>query len=449
MKSKFTVFMSSLVVILIAIIISIVVKMYLVVEEHENSIYKGISINGIDVSLLTRDEAIEKVSVDISIHNEERKIEVKADEKSYETTFIELEVRENIEAIVELALKYGKGDKFIDRYKHVRKGLDRDFRTSTTLNEEKFQGFLKKIEKEQNKAPINALIDHDWNGFSITPHEIGKSVNRYEVKKKIKSSIDNSLGDEDIIVDVIFSKDYPNIMDVDLKSINSLISSYTTGFPNSTFARSKNIEIAAKYINNTVLMPGEEFSFNKVVGMTTSGKGYEYAKVIKNGTFVDEIGGGVCQVSSTLYNAVLKSSLFVSERRNHSKVISYVPRAQDAMISYGGSDFKFINTFNYPIFLEAKVANKEITFNIYSNKDEKGPNYQIINEIVKEIKPRKEIIYDYGLSEGIVVIQQQGQNGYVINTYRVLYKDGKIVEKIFVSESIYAMKNTIIRKGKD
>ena len=164
---------------------------------------------------------------------------------------------------------------------------------------------------------------------------------------------------------------------------------------------------------------------------------------------MDEIGGGVCQVSSTLYNAILKSNLVITERRNHSKIISYVPMGQDAMISYGVSDLKFKNNFDYPILIEAIVQNKEITFNIFSNEEDREPRYEIKNEIAKEIKPKKEIIYDYGLKEGRIIIEQNGKSGYIVNTYRIRYDNGKVVEKILVGESIYAGKNTIVRMGKD
>jgi len=255
--------------------------------------------------------------------------------------------------------------------------------------------------------------------------------------------------DGDIIVNADFNKVFPKIMEDDLKSINTKIASYTTSFINSSFGRCRNIEMAAKYIDNTIIMPEDEFSFNKVVGATTPGKGFEYAKVIKNGAFIDEIGGGVCQVSSTLYNAVLKSNLYITERKNHSKIISYVPMGQDAMIAYGASDFKFKNNYSYPILLEVIVKNKEITFNIFSNEEERDPHYEIRSEIEKEIKPKKEIIYDYSLEEGKMVIEKNGVNGYIVNTYRIRYENGKIVEKILVGESIYASKNTVVRIGKD
>lgn len=449
LKKKFKGISILLIILLVIISIFILMKMQITIRNHENLIYKGVSINKIDVSLLSKEEAIFKISKDLTDINVNRNVKVQIDEKSYEISFSELGVRENVEEIVDMALLYGKKDNFVDRYKNANKGIDREFYTVTSLDAEGFNKFLKIIEKEQNKSPVNATMDHEWSGFLITPHEIGRKINGDALNKSIIEAVDNSLDDSDIIVNVDFNKVYPKILEDDLKSINTKIASYTTSFTNSSFGRCRNIEMAAKYIDNTVVMPGDEFSFNRVVGATTPGKGFEYAKVIKNGTFIDEIGGGVCQVSSTLYNAVLKSNLYITERKNHSKIISYVPMGQDAMIAYGASDFKFKNNYSFPILLEVIVQNKEITFNIFSNEKERDPHYEIKSEIAKEIKPKKEIIYDYSLAEGEIVIEQNGKSGYIVNTYRIRYEGGKVVDKILVGESIYAGKNTIVRMGKD
>jgi vancomycin resistance protein YoaR len=449
LKKKFMNITLLLIIILVIIITFITIKMQIIIKSHENLIYKGISINKIDVSLLNREAAIDKVCKDITDINANKNVKVQIDEKSYQISFDELGVQKNVEEIVDMALLYGKKDKFIGKYKNIKKGVNREFYTLTTLDEESFNKFLNVMEKEQNKSAINATIDHEWNGFIITPHELGRKIDGDDLNKSIREAIDNSLDDSDIFVNVNFNKEYPKILEEDLKSIDTKISSYTTSFGNSSFGRCRNIELAAKYIDNTVIMPGDEFSFNKAVGAATPRKGFEYAKVIKNGTFVDEIGGGVCQVSSTLYNAVLKSNLSITERRNHSKIISYVPMGQDAMISYGVSDLKFKNNFNHPVLLETIVQNKQITFNIFSNEKDKEPNYEIKNEIVKEIKPKKEIIYDYSLNEGSIMVEQSGKVGYIVNTYRVRYDKDEIVEKVLVGESIYASKNTIVRMGKD
>lgn len=448
MKKRFTILISILISILIVIILFILFKIYMLVESYEDIIYKGISINEIDVSLLNKERAIRKVTENTVKLNENRNILIYVDEEEYKISFKELKIEENIEEIVDLALSYGKKDKFSYRYKYIKEGIERNFKTSITFDEKDFDTVLKLICKEQDMSPINAVIEHDWSGFKVTPHQIGRKVDEVVLRQDIKEAIDNNRDGTDIIVNVLFKQVEPKIYEEDLKKIDTIISSYSTSFQNSSEGRKRNIQVAATYLNNRVIMPGEEFSFNKIVGATTSGKGYLYAKVIKNGNYVDEIGGGVCQVSSTLYNAILKTGLSITERRNHSKVINYVPRGQDAMIAYGTSDFKFVNTFKYPVLLESKITNDMLTFNIYSNKDGTNYLYEVRNEIVKEIKPKKEVIYDYGLSEGTVIVEQEGKNGYVINTYRVRYEEGELVEKILVSESVYAVKNTIVRVGK-
>lgn len=440
---------SILVGILLSILLFIICKIHMLVEAHDELIYKGISINEIDVSLMNKERAVRRISENTIELNENRNVRVYVDEEEYKISFKELKVEENIEQIVDLALSYGKKDKIIDKYKYIRSGLERNFKTSITFDEEAFEALVKIISKEQNMSPINAVIEHDWSGFKITSHEIGREIDEGALKQDIKEAIEDNRDGTDIVVSVSFKKVEPAIYEEDLKTIDTLISSYSTSFKDSSDGRSRNIEVAATYLNSRVIMPGEEFSFNKIVGATTSGKGYSYAKVIKNGAYVDEIGGGICQVSSTLYNAILKTSLLITERRNHSKVIDYVPRGQDAMIAYGASDFKFINTFKYPVFLETVIKNKMLTLNVYSNKEGAYHLYQVRNEIAREIKPKKEIIYDYGLSEGTVIVEQEGKNGYVINTYRVRYEEGEQVEKILVSESVYAGKNTIVRMGKD
>lgn len=449
MKKNFIISASVLVGILVAIMLFIIFKIHMVVRNYDELIYKGISINEIDVSNLNRDRAIRKVTENTAKLNENRNLLIYADEEEYKISFKELEIQENIEQMVDVALSYGKKDKVIEKYKYISKGIERNFKTAITFDEEAFSGLVKIIRKEQKRSPINAVIEHDLSGFHITSHAIGRDVDQVALRRDIKEVVEENRNGEDVIVNVAFEEEEPSICEEDLKPIDSLISSYSTSFENSSYGRMRNIQVAATYINTRVVMPGEEFSFNKVVGATTSSKGYSYAKVIKGGVYVDEIGGGICQVSSTLYNAVLKTSLSITERSNHSKAINYVPWGQDAMISYGISDFKFTNTFNNPILLETVVDNNRLTVNIYSNKEAGEHVYEISNEIAKEIKPKNEIIYDYSLSEGTVIVEQEGKNGFVINTYRVRYENGKIAEKIFVSESIYAGKNKIVRIGKD
>ncbi len=155
----------------------------------------------------------------------------------------------------------------------------------------------------------------------------------------------------------------------DMQKVNFILNEFSTKFNSNVKGRSENISLAAKSIDGTILMPGEEFSFNQVVGQTTLARGYKHAPVIVDGEFVEGVGGGVCQVSTTLFNATLRSGLTITSRRNHSLPVAYVPKGTDAAVA-ATLDFKFKNTLNNPIYLQAFVENSKIFFRVYGSKDD-------------------------------------------------------------------------------
>lgn len=155
----------------------------------------------------------------------------------------------------------------------------------------------------------------------------------------------------------------------DMQKINFILTEFSTTFNSKVKGRSENISLAANAINETILMPGEEFSFNQVVGPTTIARGFKNAPVIVDGEFVEGVGGGVCQVSTTLFNAALRSGLTITSRRNHSLPVAYVPRGTDAAVA-STLDFKFKNTLNNPIYLQAFVDKSKIYFRVYGSKDD-------------------------------------------------------------------------------
>ena len=142
------------------------------------------------------------------------------------------------------------------------------------------------------------------------------------------------------------------------------IGSYTTEFDSIKSARGQNIKLAAEKIDKVIILPGQEFSFNKAVGPSTEKRGFKLAKVFINGEEHEGFGGGICQVSSTLYNAVMEAGLSISERHEHSKDVKYVPEGKDATASYGGVDFKFHNDSYYPIVIRAKTDGNKVTVDV-------------------------------------------------------------------------------------
>lgn len=237
------------------------------------------------------------------------------------------------------------------------------------------------------------------------------------------------------------------INDIGLEAFPYLISDFTTKYDASNKNRSQNLAIAAGKIDGTVLMPGEEFSFNQVVGKRTIQEGYKDAKIYQDGQVVDGLAGGICQISSTLYNAVVKANLEVTERRNHSFTTSYIKAGQDATVVYGVIDFKFKNTRTYPIKISASVESGIAEFKINGIKEEVEYDISLYPVTTGSIPYSTQYIPDPTLAPGQQVIVQGGGNGLKVTTYKDTKLDGKLISREVISTDTYRPMNAIIRVG--
>ncbi|MBV7507900.1 VanW family protein [Neobacillus pocheonensis] len=230
------------------------------------------------------------------------------------------------------------------------------------IDQKKLKKFMDRIDQHVTQNPKNAIIDK--NGL-IIPEQVGYCLNRQVFAENIFSYYFNN-GSYELEVPLLAI--YPRIDSELLGNIKSeKIGEYITFFNSNNKERNNNIYLAAKAINNYVLFPGEIFSFNKVVGERTAGKGYMPATVIVKGELSEDYGGGICQVSSTLFNAVDNAGLNVVQRSSHSKVVSYVPPKRDATVSWNGPDLIFKNEYNQPILIIAKSIENKLKIEIYSS----------------------------------------------------------------------------------
>lgn len=230
------------------------------------------------------------------------------------------------------------------------------------LDTKKFNKFMDDIDQHVTKNPKNAIIDKNGN---IIPEQLGYRLNRQVFTENIFSYYFNN-GSSTLEVPLLAI--YPRVDSELLGNIRGeKIGEYVTFFNSNNKERNNNIYLAAKAINNYVLFPGEIFSFNKVVGERTAGKGYLPATVIVNGEFSEDFGGGICQVSSTLFNAVDNAGLKVVQRNSHSREVSYVPPKRDATVSWNGPDLIFKNDYNQPILMLAKSIENKLIIEIYSS----------------------------------------------------------------------------------
>jgi len=237
------------------------------------------------------------------------------------------------------------------------------------------------------------------------------------------------------------------VKDLGDKLFKQTLSKYTTIYDAGNYNRSHNIALAAKTINGTILLPGETFSYNGILGNTNKAKGYKVGTAYVGGKVVESYGGGICQVSSTLYNSVLYSNLEIVERYNHSYIVNYVPAGRDATVAYGGKDFKFKNTRNYPIKIVASAKNGVVSVSIKGIKEKK--EYEVVlTSTVLSTTPRSVVYENNGeLAEGTEKVIQKGYDGKKSIAYKILKYNGKTISKTVLSKDTYKPMAKIVQVG--
>lgn len=225
------------------------------------------------------------------------------------------------------------------------------------------------------------------------------------------------------------------------------LSEFTTRYDASNQNRSTNLQLASEKVNGTIILPGEIFSYNKIVGERTIAKGYKEATIYSAGKVVPGIGGGICQLSSTLYNAVLYSNLEITSRSNHRFTTSYVKEGRDATVSWGTIDFCFKNTRKYPIKIVSTVNNGIVRIGIYGIAEENEYEVELQTTILETIPFKTNYINDDSLEEGVEEIKQYGADGVKSQTYKILKQNGIIVSKSLLSTDTYSSLEKIIKKG--
>jgi vancomycin resistance protein YoaR len=239
------------------------------------------------------------------------------------------------------------------------------------LDTEKHDQLVRELEKQFSVSPKNATLDQHGN---IIPEQLGLSVNRQGFTENFYSFF---FEQNTSTLEIPMYRVYPKVDSELLSDIRSIrIGRYITSFNPRNKKRSTNIKLAVEAINNHVVFPGETFSFNAVVGKRTKEKGYEKAKVIVRGEYAEDIGGGICQVSSTLFNAVDSAGLKIVQRFSHSRHVPYIPPGRDATVSWYGPDFEFKNMYNQPILIQARTLGNLLVIKLYSSE-------------VVEYKPKK------------------------------------------------------------
>lgn len=306
---------------------------------------------------------------------------------------------------------------------------------------------LDRIVADNQKARREATCSFSASGFTYYPEQTGIACDRERLKADVSSALAASpvLKSEGYCfpeVRLHTRTEQPLLTTEALRKRTQKLASFTTYFSENDGGRCANIRRAAELLDGLGVHADQTFSFNAAVGKRTRARGFREAKIIEGGKFVSGVGGGVCQVSTTLYNAALLSGMCVLSRRAHSLAVSYVPPSRDAMVS-SGSDFKFKNPYDFPVYLSVKTGKGYITATFYGKSD--GCAYKIVSQTVGEIEPPEPEIR-YGEEEGEI---KSGRKGILSEAYLEKYKNGALLTRKKLSSDSYAPTRGIIGKKND
>lgn len=300
---------------------------------------------------------------------------------------------------------------------------------------------IEQIHSEIYKEPENAYVSQNPTTVHPNINGVDFAITIEEAKEMLK------IDQEEYIIPLKFTVADITINDLGEDAFPNTLGDFSTLYDPSNKNRSNNIALASEKINGTIVMPGEVFSYNQIVGKRTIEAGYKEAGAYSGGKVVQEVGGGICQVSSTLYNAVLYANLEILERSNHYFETSYVDPGRDATVSWGTVDFKFKNNRTYPIKVEAESKNGICQITIKGISEENDYEVIIQSKVTSIIKKETQYNEDESIEYGVEMLEQEGHDGCTSETYKILKQKGNIVSTQLISSDYYHALNRIITKG--
>lgn len=327
--------------------------------------------------------------------------------------------------------------------------LGGDFTIDSSFFENEIREEVKGYASKWDISPKSSVIDAfnpETNRFTFHESSAGTAIDQEKLVSDISAAFDNQ--DFDAVIPAVSVETQPKLTTAQAKDQYTTLATFTTT-TTANPKRNTNVRLSAEALNGTIVQPGEEFSFNAVVGPRTAEKGYQEASAYSSGQVVQEIGGGVCQISSTLYRVAFRSAMNISFRRSHTFEPNYVTPGQDATISWEQPDFRFINTSSAPIGIKASYADQKATVSIVGIPVlEEGVTWDLYSEKAEELEPpAPTYIEDPTLEPGVEIVQSAGTRGSRWITYKVVSKNGVEVERVEDHSKTYKGHAPVIRRN--
>ncbi|MEG6616067.1 VanW family protein [Peptococcaceae bacterium 1198_IL3148] len=410
-------------------------------------ILPGIKVKGIDIGGLNKQQTAERLN---QLEKEILQIPVNLvyNNQTWSLPLEKVGLQIDIDQTITRAMQMGRQGSISERWQTYRRIKEQGYTVQPLIkiNQQQLVEEVNKLVGHLNVPAKNAVLNiDDDDKITIIPSKNGKEIDMEILQRNLQQQPLAGKGFDLLLPLVEVMPEYTT-EDIQEMGITGLLASYTTKFDPKITNRSYNIRVAANALDGLIITPGQEVSFNEVVGPRSSEAGYKTAGVIENNELVEGVGGGVCQVSTTLYNAVLLADLEISERRNHSLPINYVPIGRDATVVYGLVDFKFINNSGRCLYLKTEVKSGQLTVKIFGDSSQR--QQVIVNSwIEQELEPETIYEEDNNLKRGQKVIKQEGSKGYVVNVEKIVLKNGEVIKRQQLPISRYNPVNEVIAVG--
>ena len=420
-------------------------------EIYTDRIYQGIYIDNVHVGGMTRDEAVRAVEAVNDEVDAKFDLVVSVGNESWHVNSERVPVSRNIGETVEKAWAYGRSNAagnagsgktpFEARVQQVSdlRSYPQTYATKQDYDHQALRTLSDGIVNYVDRDPVNSTVESfnfSTKAFTFTEDRPGAKIDPEDLYTRLTTLLDN--GVTNTTVRVVPQRIEAEMTRAELMNRFGLVSSYTTNTTNNK-NRNTNIQLSANAISGITVLPGEIFSFNGTTGERTAEKGYKEAAAIAGGQSRDEIGGGVCQTSSTLFNAVARADLEIIERNPHAWPSNYVEKGFDATVNWPGLDFKFKNNTDWPVFIVAGYNKQQVTVNIYGMSLGAGVRIDLESEVTRTIPKPTGINYvvNENLAKGEQKKTVNAREGYEVTTWKVWYQGDREVKREVLFKTTY------------
>ena len=418
-------------------------------SQKTQTINDGVYIGSVDVGGMTKNEA--KTALNDYIESiENTTFTLQGAKGSVDATAAEMSIKADASTAVDEAMGVGRTGNLINRFVQSKKLENGEVSVNMHLSvdKEKTAQFLYDNKDKLDVEAVDSGLEKTADGFNYIEGTQGQEVDIVSSVYAINDFLENKWDGKSNEIDLVSTTVEPRGTKEELSKIKDVLGTFSTDFSRSKAGRAANVKNACSLINGHIVYPGEQFSVYSAISPITEDNGYELAGAYENGQVVESVGGGVCQVSTTLYNAIIRAELEVVQRFNHSMIVSYVDPSDDAAIAGTYKDFKFKNNLDDPIYIEGYCSGGIITFNVYGVEMRKeGREVSFHSETVSETEPEIQFNFDGSQPVGYYSVDQSPHKGIVARLWKTVKENGEVVSDEVFNNSNYKASPKIVTVG--